>query len=134
MKWVNELKLDYEQKNPQKRLSIKRVGFIARKLRLTVKDVKAWRTANGIHVRITTKEKMHPITAVLIQALMGSDYAREVYNAIRTYNLNRGGYSETAEEVWNVLFYKKLVKREVASQEKNDDKLTKKLMKELIKP
>jgi hypothetical protein len=70
---------------------------------------------------------------VLIQSLMGSDYAREAYNTIRVYNLtlNPDRYSGAAHELWNVLFYKKLVDGEVASVEVYDPKLTGRLRREL---
>jgi hypothetical protein len=134
VKWTNELKLDFEQKNPQKRLSIPRIKFVLKLLRLPIKNVEAFRTTNGIHVKIQLKKKVHPITAVLIQALCNSDYAREAYNAIRVYNLtlNPQKYSDIAHECWNVLYYKKLVQGEVVSQEVFDPKLTRKLRKELI--
>jgi len=134
VKWTNELKLDFEQKNPQKRLSIPRIKFVLKLLRLPIKNVEAFRTTNGIHVKIQLKKKVHPITAVLIQALCNSDYAREAYNAIRVYNLtlNPQKYSDIAHECWNVLYYKKLVQGEVVSQEVFDPKLTRKLIKELI--
>jgi hypothetical protein len=128
---MSELKLDFEQKNPQKRLSISRLQFISQILRLTILKVKAYRTTNGIHVRLETKEKMHPITVVMVQTLMGSDYAREAYNAIRVYNLEKGNYSREAKELWNVLFYKKKIAGQVASQEVYDPKLTRKIERKL---
>jgi len=133
MRYTDELKLDYEQKNPQKRLSINRIKFVAQILRLKIVDVKAYRTANGIHIRLKTAEKMHPIFAVQVQTLMNSDYAREAYNVIRVYNLTmkKHRYPPVAHELWNVLFYKKLVQGKVASQEVFDPKLTRKLIKEL---
>jgi hypothetical protein len=131
--YTNELKLDYEQKHPQKRMSISRIKFVSKLLRLPIKNVEAYRTANGIHIRLELKGQVHPITAVLIQSLYGSDYARETYNAIRVYNLtvNPEKYSDTAHELWNVLFYKKYEQGEVVSEEKFEEKLTKKLRKEL---
>jgi len=134
VKFTNELKLDFDQKHRSKRLDIKRIGWVARFFRLTVEDVEAWRTAKGIHVKITLKEKLHPLFAVLVQSLMGDDYARCAYNACRVLNLmaNPQKYSDIAHDLWNVLFYKKLVQGEVVSQEKYDPKLTRKLRKELI--
>jgi hypothetical protein len=128
---MSELKLDFDKKN---KLDIKRIGWVSRFCRLTVKDVKAWKTKNGIHIRIWIKEKLHPLIVVLIQSLMGSDYARECYNACRVLNLtiNPEKYSKTAHEIWNVLFYKKIYKGKVVSEEKFDKKLTKKLKKELV--
>jgi hypothetical protein len=133
LKFTDELMLDFDQKHKSKRMDIKRIGWIVRFCRLTVEDVKAWRTANGIHVRIQLKEKLHPLIAVLIQSLMGDDYARCAYNACRVLNLtvNPDKYSDTAHETWNVLYYKKLFEGEVVSQEKFDGKLTEKLRREL---
>jgi hypothetical protein len=135
MELVSELKLDFDQKHPQKKLSIPRVKFISKLLRLPIEDVEAYRTANGIHVKIKLKEKIHPITAVLIQSLMGSDYSREAYNAIRVYNLtlHPEKYDSVAHDCWNVLYYKKLVNGKVASEEKFDPKLTRRLKRELLR-
>lgn len=131
--YVGEIMLDFEEENPQKRLSIPRLGFVARILRLNIEDVKAWRTAKGVHVRIKLNGTMHPVTAVLIQSLMGSDYARECYNALRVYNLVAGREtSETAKQMWNVLWYRKIVDGEVVSEEKYDSELTRALMEELM--
>jgi hypothetical protein len=134
MRYTDELKLDFEQKNPQKRLSINRVKFVAQILRLKIVGAEAYRTANGIHISLKTAEKMHPIFAVQVQTLMNSDYARESYNVIRTYNLTmkKHRYPPTAFDCWNVLYYKKVTKGEVVSQEKFDEKLTEKLRRELI--
>lgn len=133
VKFTNELKLDFDQKHRSKRIDVKRIGWVARFFRLTVLDVKAWRTANGVHVRIWLREKLHPLVAVLLQSLMGDDYARCSYNACRVLNLtaNPDRYSETAHELWNVLFYKKLVDGRVASVEVYDPKLTGRLRREL---
>jgi hypothetical protein len=135
VEWTNELKLDFEQRNPQKRLSIPRIKFVSRLLRLPIKNVEAYRTTNGIHVKIQLEKKVHPITAVLIQALCNSDYAREAYNAIRVYNLtlHPEKYDSVAHECWNVLYYKKLVDGKVASEEKFDPKLTRRLKRELLR-
>ena len=131
--WTDELKLDFEQGRFLKRLSVKRIGFVARMLRLPVEDVKAYRTANGVHVYIKLDAKVHPVTAVLIQSLMGSDYARECYNAIRVYNmmLNPEKYSEVAKNCWNVLFTEKYVDGRLASKEVYDPELTERLRREL---
>ena len=133
MKPVNELKLDYDQTNPQKTLSADRLKFVAKLLRLEIKDIKAYRTANGIHIRIVLRSPVHPLIAVTIQSLMGSDYARETYNLIRVLNLTAKPeqYSQTAHETWNVLYYKKLVNKKVSSQEVFDPDLTEKLRREL---
>jgi hypothetical protein len=135
VEFTDELKLDFDQKHSQKRLSIPRLKFVSRLLRLPIEDVEAFRTANGIHVKIKLREKVHPITAVLIQSLMGSDYGREAYNAIRVYNLtlNPEKYDEVAHECWNVLYYRKYVDGRVASEERPDPKLTRRLKRELLR-
>jgi hypothetical protein len=132
--FTNEIKLDFDQKHRSKRLDVKRIGWVARFCRLTVEDVKAWRTSNGIHVRIKIKEKLHPLIAVLIQSLMGDDYARCSYNAVRVLNLMKHPerYSETAKGLWNVLFYRKYVGGKIASEEKFDKRLTSRLRRELV--
>lgn len=131
---VNVLKLDFEQENPQKSMSVPRMAWVAKFCRLTVQDVKAYRTRKGIHVVIRVREALHPLIAVLIQSLMGSDYAREAYNAVRVINLmsSPDKYDKVAHDCWNVLYYKKLVGGEVASEERFDPKLTEELRRALI--
>ena len=131
---VNVLKLDFDQRNPQKRLSIPRIAWVARFCRLTVEDVRAYRTANGVHVVIRVREPLHPLIAVLVQALMNSDYARECYNAVRVLNLMSSPekYGDVAHDCWNVLYYKKLVRGEVASEERPDPRLTRRLRRALL--
>jgi hypothetical protein len=132
---VSELRLDFDKHYPQKRLNISRVCFIARMLRLTIISVEATKTKNGKHVRIIIAEKIHPVTQILIQALMNSDYAREVYNVIRVFNLLKpdANYSSVAAQRYNVLFYKKLVGGKVVSWEEPDPVLSERLMKRLKK-
>lgn len=127
------IKLDYDKNYPQKRIGVERIGWISRFLRLTIDDVKAWKTKNGIHVKIWVKERLSPLMIVMIQSLMGSDYARESYNLVRVMNLldKRKKYSRVAKEHFNVLFYKKKVKGKVASKEVFSKRLTKKLRGEL---
>jgi len=131
---VNVLKLDFEEGNPQKSMSIPRIGWVARFCRLTVEDVRAYRTAKGVHVVVRVREPLHPLIAVLIQSLMGSDYAREAYNAVRVLNLmaSPDKYDAVAHDCWNVLYYKKLVGGRVASEERFDPELTEALRRELI--
>jgi intein-encoded DNA endonuclease-like protein len=130
--YTDELKLDFDNENPSKTMDIERIGYVARILRINIADVEAYRTAHGIHVKIKTNGKIHPFTAVLIQTLMGSDYAKECYDAIRVYNLLAGKFNDIAKKTWNVLFYKKLVNNEVVSQEKFDPELTRKIKEEVI--
>ncbi|MEM1820820.1 MAG: hypothetical protein QXU64_04450 [Thermofilaceae archaeon] len=133
IKYVDELKLDFEQRHPYKRLSIPRIKFVAKMLRLRVRDVVAHRTANGVHVRIALEQRLHPIAAVLVQALMGSDYARETYNAIRAFNLTASPdkYDDVVHECWNVLFHEKYVGGRLASREVFDPRLTRRLRRAL---
>lgn len=72
MELENIIKLDFEEKNAQKRLSIDRVKFIAKMLRLKITDVESFRTANGIHIKLKTDQKMYPIFIVQVQTLMGT--------------------------------------------------------------
>ena len=128
--FTDEILLDFDNNHPGKMLDVERIGYVARRLRLEFTDIKAYRTANGFHVYMKLKEKVHPITAVLIQSLMGSDYARETYNAIRVYNLLAypGRYPEYAWHVWNVLYKEKYVDGKLASKEEYDEELTKKIV------
>jgi len=132
--FTDEILLDFDNSHPGKALDVERIGYIARKLRLEFKEIKAYRTANGFHVYMKLKEKVHPITAVLIQALMGSDYAREAYNAIRVYNLLAfpERYPPYMWQAWNVLYKEKYVDGKLVSKEEYDEELTKKLL-EVVK-
>ena len=125
------LKLDFDRNYPQKRMEVERIGWVCRFVRLDVRDVKAWKTKHGTHVKIWTGRRLSPLMAVMIQALCNSDYARECYNLVRAINLldKRKKYSKTVGESFNVLFYKKMVGDKVVSVEKFDPVSTRRLRK-----
>jgi hypothetical protein len=131
---TDEILLDYDNDHPGKILDIERIGYIARKLRLKFTEIKAYKTSNGVHIHMKLKNKIHPVTAVLIQALMGSDYARETHNAIRVYNMlaHPEKYKPEMWQLWNVLFEEKYVDGKLTSKEEYDEELTKKLL-EVVK-
>lgn len=116
------IKLDFDKKE----LPMVRINYVFKLLRLRLRDVKIYKTRKGWHVKIEIKERIKsPITLTLIQALMGSDYRRETFNMIRAYNLDKK--KGAIKEAWNVLYYKKLVKGKIVSEEKFDEKTTKML-------
>lgn len=72
--------------------------WILKYLGLRVTKVKVHDTVNGFHVRLTCDNQIDDIQAVLIQALLGSDYRREMCNLLK---IERGSKN------WNILFKQK---------------------------
>lgn len=61
-----------------------RLGVVARIVGLTVEWVRYDRTRRGWHVIVNVREQMrNPVMVVLVQALLGSDWKREAFNARR---------------------------------------------------
>jgi len=125
------LKLDFDNKYKSKRMDESRIGWVCRFIRLDVRDVKAWKTKHGTHVKIWTGRRLSPLMAVMVQALCNSDYARECYNLVRAINLldKEKKYSKAVSESFNVLFYKKMAGGKVVGMEKFDPVATKRLRK-----
>lgn len=127
--------MDFDTNYKQKRMDVKRIGWIFRFLRLKTTDIFVYRTKHGIHVKIWVEQKLQPLMTIMIQALCNSDYARECFNLVRAVNMldKNKKFNKTIKECWNVLFYKKIVNNKVVSKEKFDSRLTNKLRGELWK-
>lgn len=132
------IKLDFDGKT----LPINRIRFVFKILRLSLEDVKVYKTVRkwkssekkpdyGWHVRLWVKETMPIYHLGYVQALMGSDWKRESYNFIRIVNLLARNIKGVMRENWNVLFSKKIIRGRVASVEEFDEEMTKKLREKL---
>lgn len=64
-----------------------------------------YRTNRGWHLEIETARRVHPWRIVALQAILGSDYRRELFNLRRTGNWRN--LPAVARERWNVLFLQK---------------------------
>ena len=64
------------------------------------------RTAKGYHIYFTLEHKLSDPEIIALQAIMGSDYRREMFNWLRTANGNWEKYKEKNLE-WNVMFSSK---------------------------
>lgn len=65
-------------------------------------------TLRGWHVGIFVREKLLPSEICALQAILGSDPARECLNLSRVYSLNRCETSAYWRLRWNVLFLEKV--------------------------
>jgi len=72
--------------------------WIIKYLGLRVNRVLVHDTINGFHVRLICDNHIDPLKTILIQALLGSDYRRELCNLLK---IERGA------KHWNVLFKEK---------------------------
>lgn len=91
---MNELKLDYDGELDLERLA-SRMSFVEYVMQIEFEDMKVYRTARGWHVYASYSENIPDHQAVCIQALLGSDWVRELYNLRRVSNGVSG---------WNILF------------------------------
>lgn len=72
--------------------------WIIKYLGLRVNKVQVHDTVNGFHLRLVCDNAIDPIKAILFQALLGSDYRREMCNLLK---IERGSKN------WNILFKEK---------------------------
>lgn len=78
---MTEIKCDYDGALPRD-LS-KRIALVCRAHGLRVEVVRIRKTVRGWHVRITVRRRVAFWRVVLVQALLGSDWKRELYNSRR---------------------------------------------------
>jgi len=120
---MKTLKLDLDGKNGLS-LFLDRI-WILKYLGIKVVKVKIHHTTNGFHARLVCDNHIEPVKAILIQALLGSDYRRELCNLLK---IERGCKN------WNILFKRKwktdkLGQEVLVSQEKYDRELSQKVLR-----
>jgi hypothetical protein len=93
---MKTLKLDLDGKYGLSEF-LKRI-WILKYLGLRVVKVLVHDTVNGFHVRLVCDTQIDDIKTVLIQALLGSDYRRELCNLLKI---------ERGSQHWNILFKEK---------------------------
>jgi len=72
--------------------------WILKYLGIKVVNVKIHHTVNGFHARLVCDNEIDDIKTIFIQALLGSDYRRELCNLLK---IERGSKN------WNTLFKQK---------------------------
>ena len=93
--------LDYDGRVPAKFLA--RLRWV---LNVAVATRPVWvrqdRTRNGWHITVGIGRRLSPVRVVLVQALMGSDWRRETFNARRVARLPY--VAPLWRSRWNVLY------------------------------
>lgn len=99
-----DLKLDLDGRFP--RGFEQRLAFVLRVVRWT--PVVWWvrRTKHGWHVGVHLTRRPDPLKVIAVQAALGSDWRREVYNVAKWRKRWRRGTPEA--ELWNVLWHRKV--------------------------
>lgn len=69
-----------------------RLLFVARVQRLRVVRVSMRRTVHGWHVVVTVAQRIALSRVILLQALLGSDWKRELYNSRRALRRDLSPY------------------------------------------
>jgi hypothetical protein len=82
-----------------------KINWAMQTLRWPIVWYSYYRTQNGWHLEIETSKRVHVWRIVALQAILGSDYRRELFNLRRTGNWRR--LSAFARERANVLFISK---------------------------
>lgn len=98
---MKTIKLDIDNKN----LSIQQINRICNTksmLGLDITDIRMTKTKNGFHIEMDLLNPINDFELVCIQALMNSDYKREIYNLLRVHS------KRFKKQKWNVLFIKKI--------------------------
>lgn len=99
------LRLDYDKPRPP-RDSFRRIVAALRWLRLRPVALVYRRTVRGWHVKVGVSRRCSALVVVALQAILGSDHKREVFNLVRARVLSR----QPAEwrNRYSVLFGRKL--------------------------
>ena len=99
------LRCDYDDAIPRQMAA--RVQFVARVFALRVRFVRYDRTRRGHHMVVDCRgAALSPTETVLAQALLGSDWKREAYNAGRARVLSRQPSFWRESSRWNVLYHR----------------------------
>lgn len=97
---VTLLYLDFDEKLP-KHLE-DRILWLCRLCHWPVIAIRLDRTRHGWHVVIGVRRRLAPAIIVAVQAALGSDWKREVFNIVRVQSLH--AQSPYWRARWNVLF------------------------------
>jgi hypothetical protein len=79
---VSELKVDFDRDTLPRDFR-DRLAMVARVFGFRVEYVGYERTARGWHVRVGVRRRVAMATAVALQAILGSDWKRELFNSRR---------------------------------------------------
>lgn len=101
---MNTLRLDFD--GPLPRGVLARIAAATRTVGVTPGAVSYARTRHGWHVTVAIVPSLPPLGVVALQACLGSDPVRELYNLTRALHL------DAAPDFWrdraNVLYKRKL--------------------------
>jgi len=120
MRWV--IKLDYDVAKSKAKWYLRkhlfeRINFVFKKFGLKYEYGAVFKTPHGLHVYMVVHGDIDELDLAFIQAVLGDDYKRAVYNYLRVKN-KREAYK------WNVLF---------SNREKFDPRRTRTLNREVMK-
>jgi hypothetical protein len=120
---MKTLKLDLDGKNGLTNF-LNRI-WIIKYLGLRVEKCQVHHTTNGFHVRLVCENEVDDVKGVLMQALLGSDYRRELCNL---FKVERGSkkFNLLFKEKWG---FDKLGRQYSLSKEKYDGELSEKVLK-----
>jgi hypothetical protein len=102
------LRVDLDRAQLPGRMYRRIVGTL-RWLRVRPTLVVIERTARGWHIKVRLARRLSPVTVVALQAILGSDPAREVFNLRRARNLHR--VPAELRDRYSVFFCRKLTTR-----------------------
>ncbi len=94
------VKLDYDESPPPDLLE--RIRFVGRYVGGHAGPVQVRRTRRGWHVEFRYTRTLAPTAVVAVQAILGSDMARETYNLVRALVLDN--VPAFWHDRWNVLY------------------------------
>lgn len=112
-----KIDIDYKPPNPLEfaKEFANRIIFIFKTLGIEFESAEVYETNKGYHIYVYaySSKQLTNEQIILVQLALGSDYKREVFNAIRVMS---GAFPE-GNRSWNVLFEYKMNKGKVISKE-----------------
>lgn len=100
------IKLDYDHKRLPRDYS-DRIGACNRLLSLGLVRDAIEETRRGWHISLYVRRRLSPLEIVALQAILGSDWKRELFNLARARGL-AAAPSFWRKDRWNVFYARKL--------------------------
>ena len=107
---ITVLKIDYDSKPSVEELKAQinfRLDYVLYYFNINSCEVEIKETNKGYHIRITVPKKIDNKSTVILQAVLGSDWLRELRNLSRIL---------AGDKSWNILFTYK-IKKDIEMEE-----------------
>lgn len=100
---MTELRCDFDSRSLPADWFL-RVQALARHQRWRVSSIMLRKSRHGWHVVVACANRLTPVTVIAAQAILGSDWKREVFNLYRAERLGNLPATWRTSKRWNALY------------------------------